>query len=79
MCPSRALSAPQLISNSKLPPEIDVSDVQFTISTTCILDADEFFVDSDIVKFCGFRRYDWDTNCIPKLTKVGDDGDCEMG
>ena len=31
--------------------EIDVSDVQFTVSTSCMLNAHEFLADSDIVKW----------------------------
>jgi hypothetical protein len=75
--PSPAPSAPQSVSDSELPPEIDVSNIQFTVSTTCMLNTHEFLADSDIIKLNEFNYHSWNTKCIRKLAKAGEDGDFE--
>src|SRR5579859_4670095 len=74
---SPAPSVAKLVSDSELPSEIDVSDVQFTVSTTCMLNTHEFLADSDIVKLDEFGYTNWITKCIRKLAKAGTDGDFE--
>ena len=75
---SPAPSVAKSVSDSELPSEIDVSDVQFTISTTCMLNTHEFLVDSDIVKLNEFSYTNWITKCIRKLAKAGEDSDFNM-
>ena len=74
---SPAPSVAKSVSDSELPSEIDVSDVQFTVSTTCMLNTHEFLADSDIVKLNEFSYTNWITKCIRKLAKAGEDGDFE--
>src|SRR5579859_539948 len=74
---SPAPSVAKSVSDSELPSEIDVSDVQFTVSTTCMLNTHEFLADSDIVKLDEFGYCNWITKCIRKLAKAGQDGDFE--
>src|ERR1700694_1645451 len=64
---------------SESPPlrEIDVSDIQFTVSTCCMLNTSEFLADSDIVKLGEFSYRMWNVKCIRKLGKAGEDGDFE--
>ena len=73
--PSPAPSTSPAMSESELPGEIDVSNVQFTLSTSCILNAHEFLADSDIVKLEEFSYHTWNTKCIRKFAKAGEDGD----
>src|SRR5271169_2524568 len=75
--PFPAPSVAESVSDSELPPKIDVSDVQFTVSTTCMLNTHEFLADSDIVKLNEFNYINWTTKCIRKLAKAGEDGDFE--
>jgi hypothetical protein len=64
-------------SESEPPSEIDVSDIQFTVSTSCMLNAHEFLADSDIVKLGEFIYQTWIIKCLRKLAKAGEDGDFE--
>src|SRR5438552_6591522 len=73
--PPPAPSTSKTTSESEPPIEIDISDVQFTLSTSCILNAQEFLADLDIVKLGEFSYHTWNTKCIRKLAKVGEDGD----
>jgi|SRR5579859_2554477 len=75
--PSPAPSATKTLSESEPPSEIDVSNVQFTVSTSCILNAHEFLANSDIVKLGEFGYHVWNTKCIRKLAKAEEDGDFE--
>ena len=59
------------MSESEPPGEIDVSQVQFTLSTSCILNVHEFLTNSDIVKLGEFSYHMWNTKCIRKLVKAG--------
>ena len=76
--PSPASSTSKTVSEPELPSEIDVSDVQFTLSTSCILNAHELLADSDIVKLGEFSYHAWNTKCIRKLAKAGEEGDFDM-
>ena len=76
--PSPAPSTPKTASESEPPSEIDVSDIQFTVSTSCMLNAHEFLADLDIVKLGEFSYQTWNTKCIRKLVKAGEDGDFDM-
>jgi hypothetical protein len=73
--PSPAPSSSKSASEPESLPEIDVSDIKFTISTCCMLNTTEFFLDSDIVKLGEFSYHAWNTKCIRKLAKAGEDGD----
>ena len=63
---SPAPSTPKTMSESEPPGEIDVSYVQFTLSTICILNVHEFLTNSDIVKLGEFSYHMWNTKCIRK-------------
>jgi len=54
---SSASSTSKTVSEPELPSEIDVSNVQFTLSTSCILNVHEFLADSDIVKLEKFSYH----------------------
>jgi len=73
--PSPASPLSKSVSEPGPPSEIDVSDVQFTVATSCILNTLEFLADSDIVKLDEFSYRTWNTKCIRKLVKAGEDGD----
>jgi len=73
--PSPRSPTSKTASESEPPIEIDVSDVQFTVATSCILNTHEFLADSDIVKLGEFSYRTWNTKCIRKLVKAGEDGD----
>ena len=57
----------------KPPGEIDISNVQFILSTSCILNAHDFLINLDIVKLGEFSYNMWNTKCIRKLAKTGED------
>ena len=63
------------MSESEPPSELDVSDCQFTVATSCMLKTLEFMADSDIVKLGEFGYRTWYTKCIRKLVKAGEDED----
>jgi hypothetical protein len=73
--PSPASPTSKNVSEPDLSIEIDVSDVQFTVATSCMLNTYEFLADSDIVKLGEFSYRTWNTKCIRKLVKAGEDGD----
>jgi hypothetical protein len=60
---------PKSVSESEPPSEIDVSNVQFTVSTSCMLNAQEFLADSDIIKLGEFIYQMWIIKCIRKFAK----------
>ena len=51
---------------------IDVSDHQYTLSTCCMLNKDEFLQDSDYLKLREWSYNAWNVQCIRKLEKASE-------
>jgi hypothetical protein len=51
---------------------IDVSDHQYTLSTCCMLNKDEFLHDSDYLKLREWSYNAWNIQCIRKLEKASE-------
>ena len=74
---SESSSSSRLESDNEGNISIDISGQKYTLSTCCILNKEEIFQDSDILRLDEFSWHMWNVQCIRKLQKAADNGGFE--